>query len=96
MAGRSARSHPTKRSIQYVVRLGGASRVQLEAVQAYENERLGDSGASLTIADVLRDIIERAAAERGLAFERSPSSPLGLRIELQRGRAARARPKKAT
>jgi hypothetical protein len=79
------------------VRLGGASRAQLEAVHAHENERLAGLGSSLSIADVLRAIIEQAAIQRGLAAsetERSHESRPGLRIELQRRRSNSPKAKK--
>lgn len=97
MRRQSARSYPTPRSIQYVVRLGGASRAQLEAVQVYENERLGGLGSSLSIADVLRAIIEQAAIQRGLAAsttERSHEGRPDLRIEIQRRKSNSPRAKK--
>lgn len=79
---------PTPRSIQYVVRLGSVERAQLEAIHAHEQRRQGASGASITIAEVLRIVIAEAAKKRDCEPVRGASGrddDSGVRIEIRRG-----------
>ena len=96
---------PTPRSVQYVVRLGSLERAQLEAILAHEERRRGESGTSLTIAEVLRIIIAEAAKRRGCHPEHEDGrrgvakvetdDDSGVRIEVRRGSGKPARSRRS-
>lgn len=109
MPSRTTRSAPTTRSIQYVVRLDASARLLLEAVHAHEQRDHGSrSRGALTIAEVLRRIIEEAATRRGVGVKSDANlvsddtahvdkADRGMRIEFRRGTGrSAARPSKKT